>query len=115
VAVNDPLERLEAELASLRPASLSRAVVDAIGDELASESQPLRFADRCLLAVMSAGSLAACVIVGLVIWRYAAIASPPPLASSPPPVLDPRAPTHSLGGYREALADSGSVAAKMLR
>ena len=60
--MTDSLDRLEAELATFRPSPLSPGVADAIADELADP--PLPFADRCLLAVMSAGSLAACAYTG---------------------------------------------------
>ena len=96
----DPMERLEAELASLRPASLSSRVVDAIGDELADP--PMRLADRCLLAAMGAGSLAACVIVGLLTWQIAGDAP----QSQPQPTLAAQPAT--IAEYQQALARASS-------
>jgi len=116
--VIDPMERLEAELASLRPSSLSVNVIGAIADELA-EPPPLRFADRCLLAVMSVGSLAACVIVGLTVWQVAGPASPSSLspqqilAVQTPPAAPPAPAT--LGQYQQALARSSDVVPEILR
>jgi hypothetical protein len=99
------MERLEAELASFRPTPLSSKVVAAIADELAADP-PLRLADRFLLAAMSAGSLAACVIVGLLTWQFAAGAQHPSapqapiLAAQPPPPPGPA----TIGQYQQALA-----------
>jgi hypothetical protein len=116
--VIDPLERLEHELASLRPAPLSAKVVDAIADDLSAPST-VRFADRCLLAVMGAGSLAACVIVGLVGWQLIASewrgapASPSVLAVQSP--VHPSAPPATLRQYQQALARSSDAAPELFR
>jgi hypothetical protein len=117
--VTDPtkgLEHLETELASLRPTPLSPRVVDAIADELVDAGgAPLRLADRCLLAAMGAGSLAACVIVALVTWQMKDGAAQP--SSSPPQVVavqspSPRSPASAtLGQYQQALARSSDAAA----
>jgi hypothetical protein len=115
------MERLEAELASLRPSPLSANVVQRIADELAAATPPpppLRFADRCLLAAMGAGSLAACVIVGLIVWQVAGGASPSPssqqiLAVQTPPALP--APPATLRQYQQALARSSDVVPEILR
>ncbi|MEA2711507.1 MAG: hypothetical protein QOF78_4108 [Phycisphaerales bacterium] len=114
--MTDPIKRLEAELASLRPSPLSSKVVDAIADELADP--PLRFADRCLLAAMGAGSLAACVIVGLVVWQIAgseprASAQQQILAVQTPP-MQPLAPA-TLGEYQQALARSSDAVPEIFR
>ena len=116
--MTDPLERLEHELASLRPAPLSASVVDAIADELA-ERPSVRFADRCLLAVMGAGSLAACVIVGLVAWQVIANAShgasvSPSIVAVQSPVY-PSAPPATLRQYQQALARSSDAVPELLR
>jgi hypothetical protein len=103
--VIDPLERLEHELASLRPAPLSAKVVDAIADDLSAPST-VRFADRCLLAVMGAGSLAACVIVGLVGWQLIASGAPASPSASPPATLRQ---------YQQALARSSDAAPELFR
>jgi hypothetical protein len=122
--VTDPTKGLEAELASLRPTALSPRVVDAIAQELAdaggapAPAPPLRFADRCLLGVMGAGSLAACVIIGLVTWQIIAGAAQPELSSpqqilavqSPPAPAQPAAspPAATIGQYLQLLARSSS-------
>ena len=115
-------KRLEAELASLRPSPLSPRVVDAIADALADGGRaPLRFADRCLLAVMGAGSLAACVIVGLIVWQIAGSAphAMPPqqqmLAVQTPAVPSPVALPPTIGQYQQALARSSDVVPEILR
>jgi len=120
--VSDPLERLEHELASLRPAPLPASVVEAIAEELADPSQRMRFADRCLLATMSAGSLAACVIVGLVAWQV--VGSEPRGAGGPAPSVVavqsavhpsvPPAPA-TLGQYQQALARAGTAIPEVIR
>ena len=120
--MTDLLERLEHELESLRPAPLSDRMVDAIVDELAS-ARPLGWGDRCLLAAMSAGSLAACVIVGLVAWQV--VANEPRGASRPPPsVVAVQSPVNAialtpppatLGQYQQALARAGDAIPEVIR
>ena len=120
--MTDPLERLEHELASLRPAPLPASVVDAIAEELAS-ARPLGWGDRCLLAALSAGSLAACVIVGLVAWQVVASeprgtggSSPSAVAVQPP--IHPSAPLQppaTLGQYQQALARAGDAIPEVIR
>jgi len=119
--VTDPMKSLEAELASLRPTPLSPRVIDAIVDELA-ERPTVRFADRCLLAVMGAGSLAACVIVGLVAWQIIAnnsgVSASPSIVAVQSPVQSPLPPSASpvtLRQYQQALARSSDAVPELLR
>ena len=118
--MTDPIERLEAELAALRPTALSPRVIDAIADELAESGRaPLRFADRCLLTVMGAGSLAACVIVGLLAWHIiggrggvsqpSSSPSPQVVAVQSPP-SSPSPASATLGQYQQMLARSSDAA-----
>ena len=105
----DPMERLEAELTSLRPVSLSSQLVDAISDAIGDDlaDPPMRLADRCLLAAMGAGSLAACVIVGVLTLQLAGSTARPPqpiLAAQPTPA----APA-TIGQYQQALARADGV------
>jgi hypothetical protein len=105
--MTDPIERLEAELASLRPTPLSSRVTDAIGDEL--DGPPMRLADRFLLAAMGAGSLAACVILGLLTWQFAAD------APQPQPTLAAQ-PAATIAEYQQALARaSGDAVPEIFR
>jgi hypothetical protein len=93
---DDPLKKLESELASFQPAHLSRAISDRISDHL-----DWSLADRLLAATMMCGSLAACIIVALVTWQLLA---PVPSAPSIQPQLAASPPT--LGQYRQALASA---------
>ena len=123
--MTDPIKRLEAELASLRPSPLSPRVIDAIAEDLADaggapQQQPLRFADRCLLAVMSAGSLAACVIVGLIAWQIVDRAPDPAapqqiLAVQTPSAQSPAPTPATIGQYQQALARSHDAIPEILR
>jgi hypothetical protein len=116
--VSDPLERLEHELASLRPTPLPANVVNAIANELAARPG-VRFADRCLLAAMGAGSLAACVIVGLVGWQIIGndlrgATAPPSVVAVQSPV-QPSVPPATLRQYQQALARSSDAVPELLR
>jgi hypothetical protein len=123
--VTDPtkgLEHLETELAALRPTPLSPRLVDAIAEELAdAEGAPLRLADRCLLAAMGAGSLAACVIVGLLTWQImgggAAQPSSPQqiLAVQSPPAQPAAPPPATIGQYQQLLARSSDAVPEIFR
>src|SRR5688500_16540968 len=110
--MTDPSERpesqLESHLASLRPARLSPHVADRIAGDLADDSAdgPMSFADRCLAAVMAAGALAACVVVGLVTWQVTQD-SPTPAPAGPTLAAESRPAT--LGQYQQALAQSSDA------
>jgi hypothetical protein len=58
--VADSSNRLEAELAGMRPRAFPRELADRIEQRLARTGQ---WADACLLSAMSAGAIAACIIV----------------------------------------------------
>jgi hypothetical protein len=111
--VTDPLKKLENDLAALRPAALSSDVTRNIAARLAAdEPQRWTFADRCLAAAMTAGSLAACIIVALLTWQS--------LGSSPAvPTLQPQLatypPTPTLGEYQQALARADDPAADIIK
>jgi hypothetical protein len=64
--MTDPLDSLEKELRQMKPREFPRALNDAIEVQLAEQTR-WSWADRCLVGAMSAGALAACVIVGLVL------------------------------------------------
>jgi|SRR5579872_4561000 len=62
----DPLNRLEAELERMKPTAISVEMMNGI--ERALAAQPMRWADRCLLAAMSLGAVSACVIVVMLLY-----------------------------------------------
>jgi hypothetical protein len=64
--MTDRLDRLEAELAAMRPLEISAELVDRIGPQLHEPNRP-RWPDRLLIFAMSAGSAAAAVIVGVLL------------------------------------------------
>jgi hypothetical protein len=73
--VNDRLERLEAELARLRPRPLPEALHEQIEARLATARRP--WADRFLVSTMCAGALAACVIFAILLGPLRASIEPP--------------------------------------
>ncbi len=96
---NEPSDRvptdLERELAALTPARVPRRLFDTIAQDLdpRSASQThFSLADRCLLTAMSAGSLAAAVIVAVLVTQSIPstrpqLVTPPTLATAPIPRL----------------------------
>ncbi len=62
-------ERLEAELAGMRPAALRGELTE----RLAAATERLTPGDRMLAAWTGMGALAACVIVGVAVWQMAMV------------------------------------------
>ena len=106
--MNDPLKELEDELSRLRPRALSQEVSDRVAAQLTEGPARMSRGDRCLLAFMGSGALAASVIVGMIGWQLLVDRSRP--VSSPSP-----APTASIGEYQMALAGADGPARELLR
>jgi len=100
--MNESFEKIEKDLASLRPRPLSRELVERLGEELDRDA-PLRLADRVLASFVGAGALAACVIVGVVTWNVIGQSSVPPPAASIAQTSVP-----SLAQYQQMLARGSS-------
>jgi len=66
--MTERFEKLEAELAAMKPREMPAEVFDAITSQL-SDAQPRNWADRCLIGAMSLGSLAACMIVAMLLMQ----------------------------------------------
>jgi hypothetical protein len=84
--VTDRLDKLESELAMMRPRDLPPRVSDGVERTLAEPTRSgRRRSDRLLLTAMAAGSLAACVIVGVVLSALANANTAP--TRDPAPVM----------------------------
>ena len=68
--MTDPLERLEAELANMRPrpmpAELSARIARSLEPSPGTRT-PRSWPDRCLVGALSTGALAACVIAAVLL------------------------------------------------
>jgi hypothetical protein len=100
---NHPSDPLEAELARLRPLNPSPDLAARIAGRL--EAMPPRrrrsFGDRCLLAAMTSGALAACLDLALLASQF--------LPSRSPAIPQPAVAVHdspTLGDYQHALASA---------
>ena len=62
----DRLNRLEAELAAMKPTAMPSEVMTGIEKSLATHST--RWADRCLMAAMGLGFVSTCAIVVLLLY-----------------------------------------------
>jgi hypothetical protein len=105
----DRFDKLEAELASLRPTGMSARLAESIANQF-NEEQRWNLADRCLAGAMSLGALAACVIVGILTWNTLL---PQSAAPTMPPLAQASSPT--LGQYQQALARGPDAAAELFR
>jgi ferric-dicitrate binding protein FerR (iron transport regulator) len=72
-------EEIERELQRLRPAALPARLAERLREE--PEEERLTIGDRVLAAVAGCGAMAACVIVGLLMWQLSLPAPPQPSAS----------------------------------
>jgi len=80
--MTDRLERMESELAALRPQRVPAQLVDRIAADLSRSARQSR-ADRLLIATMSAGGIAAAVIVAvLVLESQGSSGARPPMDAS---------------------------------
>jgi hypothetical protein len=105
--VSDRLDKLEAELAAMRPRDLPPRVVDGVERALIASPQRTRpWSDRLLIASMAAGSLAACVIVGVVLIALANASTAPPRAPAPVMATVPHAGDVMLALARANLNDT---------
>jgi hypothetical protein len=109
--MDEPMEKLESELSSLRPRRMSPELAVRIAAQLERSPRRMSFADRCLAAFMASGSLAACVIVGLLTWG---VSTPSPSSSTPPQAIAAR-PAQSIGEYQQALARSDGPTLELFR
>ncbi len=93
--MTDPNDQLENELANMHPRSLDGELIARIESALGVKTHP--WADRLLICAMSAGSLAACVIVAIL-----TMSNPPSLPQIHPSPTIAQVPT--IGSYTLALA-----------
>jgi hypothetical protein len=89
--MTDPLNSLENELRQMKPRQFPRELNEAIEMHLADRTG-WPWADRCLVGAMSAGALAACVIVALVLAESWTVPARPatPIADIQTPRLGDR-------------------------
>ena len=106
--MNDPLNKVESELAALRPRPLPAQLVDRIGAALIGRTR-MSIADRCLASFMGAGALAACIIVGLLVWQSSESTT---LSRMPSPQMSAFT-SSSIGQYQQLLARSSDVMSEM--
>ncbi len=66
--MNDRIEHLEAELSAMRPRKASARLVDELS-AVVSEPIGRSWSDRVLVFAMSVGALAACIIIGLLMFE----------------------------------------------
>ena len=103
--MNDPQNRLEAELAAMRPRALPAGLLERVeADIAAADVQPSPWPDRFLLSAIGSGAIAACVIVGLLL-KPAGETFPQPAAAVAAAVTSdpPRAGDFSLAMARAEL------------
>ena len=99
--MNESFDKVEKDLAALRPRALPRELVERVTEEL--DRPPVRWADRVLASFVGAGALAACVIVGVVTWNVIA----PNESPQQPTDLTSFTPA-SLAAYQQMLARGAS-------
>jgi hypothetical protein len=95
--MNDSNDKLEIELAALRPRQLSADLAQRIEAATRTTSRP--WSDRILFFAMGMGSLAACVIVGILTFSGSVSTDPHPTHP-----LQPIATAPMLGSYSLILA-----------
>jgi len=93
--MTDPNDQLENELTNMRPRAPGGELIARIESALSANTHP--WPDRLLLCAISAGSLAACVIVAIL-----TMSNPPSLAQIHPSPTIAQVPT--IGSYTLALA-----------
>jgi hypothetical protein len=77
--MDERLEEIERHLRQLQPAPLPATLAARVHNELPEER--LTLGDRILTAVAGCGAIAACVIVGLIVWQLSMPAPPQPSPS----------------------------------
>jgi hypothetical protein len=108
--MNEPFDKLEADLAKLKPRALSPQLVDRITEALDENPRPMNLADRCLASFMGAGGLAACVIAALLVMQ----APPNNTPAMPPPAQVSMQPS-SVAEFQQAMAQSSSASFELFR
>jgi hypothetical protein len=94
--MNDKLDRLAAELASMRPRRIPTDLVERIESDLMTEAPPSPWPDRLLISAICSGAIAACVIAGMLfVPANGAFPSPPSAVATATPD-PPRAGDYSL-------------------
>jgi hypothetical protein len=89
--MNERLEKLENELASMRPAKFPRALEHRIVNAITARPSP-KWADRVLLSSVVMGAAAACIIVSVLLGDTAGVMKPStdlPLARANPSAVYP--------------------------
>jgi hypothetical protein len=74
--MDERLDEIERELQRLRPAPLPAEMAARLHEE--PEDERLTMSDRVLAAFAGCGAIAACVIVGLMVWQLSLPAPPQP-------------------------------------
>jgi len=101
-------ERIEETLRQLHPRqpseNLRQRLAAALDDKTASDPYRMSWSDRCLAATAGLGALAACVIVGILLWAAVTSAPDSPRANAAanrdtPPVM--------MADYQRAMARGG--------
>ena len=80
--MNERLDEFESELSRLRPRDLSPGLTDGIATQLDMPARP-SWSDRCLMAFMTGGALAASLIVGLMGWSALVDRTPVSVSNAP--------------------------------
>jgi hypothetical protein len=94
--VNERIEKLEAELAAMRPRKTPADLIARIEAGLSKEKST-SWSDRFLILSMSGGAVAACVIVAILLMQ-----SPGQIRTVDSPVASMETPT--VGGFPQAFA-----------
>jgi hypothetical protein len=94
--MTDRLEKLESELAAMRPCALPKGLENRIAKVIGSKPQERR-ADWPLRSAMVAGAMAACTIVSVLLWGGAT-------GGSMPPPMNVAQDVHSFGSYPLVMA-----------
>jgi hypothetical protein len=99
--MNDKLDRLAAEMASMRPRPLPADLVDRIESDVMTDASPSTlpspWPDRFLLSAICSGTIAACVIITMLLTpANNAFPSPPSVVATAAVPEPPRAGDYSL-------------------
>jgi hypothetical protein len=96
--MNDKLDQLAAELASMRPRCVPTDLIEGIESDLMTDAppSPSPWPDRFLVSAMCSGAIAACIIAGMLLAPAdGAFPSAPPVVATAAPD-PPRAGDYSL-------------------
>jgi hypothetical protein len=98
--MTDRLEKLESELAAMRPCALPKGLENRIGNSITAKRP---WADRCLLSAMMMGAMAACMIVSVLVRGGA-------MNSLPAPTLNMNPGVPRFGSYPQVVANADMIA-----